>query len=121
MSRHSRRALRRETGARSRTARAWCSARADGFELGVEFLGGPGKALAVAGKADDADHQDDVDVRILTEKLGALLFGLAGKGDDISPLEHRPEVSPVGHGRRSHDVRKMRTVGVEDVIVPVRL
>lgn len=45
----------------------------EALDEGVEFLGGPGKALAVAGKADDADHQDDT-IRQAIESFGSVDF-----------------------------------------------
>ena len=45
----------------------------EALEEAVEFLGGPGKALAVAGKADDADHQDDT-IRQAIESFGSVDF-----------------------------------------------
>lgn len=45
----------------------------EALDEAVEFLGGPGKALAVAGKADDADHQDDT-IRQAIESFGSVDF-----------------------------------------------
>ncbi len=69
----------------------------------------------------DADHQDDVDVTIHCKELAALLLGVACERHHIGALEHRPQIRTRRGDGRSHDVHVVRTVGIDHIIVPVRL
>jgi hypothetical protein len=51
----------------------------------------------------------------------ALLLGRAGERDDVGALEHVAEVGPIGERGAAGDVAEMRTVGIDDVVVPVGL
>ena len=69
----------------------------------------------------DADHEHDVDVAIHGEQLAALLLGVLRQRDDIRSLEHREQIGTSMRDGRPRDVREVRTIGVDHVIVPVRL
>jgi NAD(P)-dependent dehydrogenase (short-subunit alcohol dehydrogenase family) len=60
--------------------------RPDGVAAAVELLGGPGRALGVAGKADDPEHRQDAVRRAITE-FGRLDFLVNNAG--INPV-HGP-------------------------------
>ena len=51
----------------------------------------------------------------------ALLLGVSRERDDVGALEHRRQIRAIGEHGRPHDVREVRTVGIDDVVVPVRL
>jgi hypothetical protein len=68
----------------------------------------------------DADHKNNVDFRINLEKIAALIFSVPCESDDVHPLEHRAEISTSGKGGGFNDLGEMRTVGLDDVIGPVR-
>lgn len=55
----------------------------EGLDEAVESLGGPACALAVAGKADDTDHQDDT-IRQTLEAFGSVDFLVNNTG--INPM-----------------------------------
>ncbi len=69
----------------------------------------------------DADHKHDLYVSILLEQPSAPLFSGSRKCDNVSPLEHVPQVGAIGQRRGANDVTEVRAVGVNDVIVPVGL
>ena len=50
-----------------------------------------------------------------------MLCGRAGERHDVGPLEHGAQVRTIGKRGELHDVTKVGTVGIEDVVVPVRL
>ena len=60
-------------------------------------------------------------VGVLLEQAPTPLFGRSCKGDDVRALEHRAQIGAIGQSRRADDVTEMRAVGVNDVVVPVRL
>ena len=76
--------------------------------------------LAGVGGAD-ADHQNDVDVTVDGEQFPALLLGVSRERHHVGALEHRAQIGRDGGYGRPNDVREMRTVGIDDVVVPVRL
>ena len=67
----------------------------------------------------DADHEHDVDVAVHGEQLAALLLGVSRERDDVDAVEHRRQIRSTGGQARSHDVHEMRTIGIDDVVVPV--
>ena len=69
----------------------------------------------------DADHEDDVDVAVDLEQQSTLLFRRARERDDIGAAEHRAQILAIGAHRVTNDFLEVRTGGLDDVVVPVRL
>ena len=69
----------------------------------------------------DADHENDVYIRIHVEKRAALLFGISRERNDIHSLEHRAKITATCESSRASYICEVRTVRVENVIRPVRL
>ena len=67
------------------------------------------------------DHQNDVVVGVRLEQLATARFRIAHEGNDIGALQHRTEIAAVCKHSRPHDVREVRAVRVDNVVVPVRL
>jgi hypothetical protein len=68
----------------------------------------------------DAHHENDVDVAVHREKFTALLLRVSRERDDIDAVEHRRQIRSTSRQARSHDVHEVWTVGIDDVVVPVR-
>src|SRR5882672_7259244 len=71
-------------------------------------------------RGTDSDHEHDVDVAVHCEQLATLLLARASERDDVRSLEHRAEVGATRADRRSNDLHEVRTVRIDDVIMPVR-
>jgi hypothetical protein len=69
----------------------------------------------------DTNHEHDIDVDIGLEQSGTAMLGIARQRDDIGALQHCAEITPVRVHRRVYDITKVRTFGIDDVIVPVCL
>jgi len=69
----------------------------------------------------DTDHQHDVVIGVRLEQLPTLRLRVAHERHDVGALQHGAEIAAVGKYGRTHDVGEMRTVGVDHVVVPVRL
>ena len=50
-----------------------------------------------------------------------MLLGVAGEGHDVGALEHRAEITSLRVHRGADDVLEMGSVGIDDVVMPVRL
>src|SRR5262247_2386321 len=72
-------------------------------------------------RSSHADHEHDLHVDILLEKSAALLLGRSGERDHIGPLEHLLQIGAIGESRCPNDVAEVRPLGVDDVVLPVRL
>ena len=68
-----------------------------------------------------ADHEHHVDVRVDLEKVAALLFGFPRQRHDVGTREHLRQISAIRMHRRPRDLGKVRAIGIDDVVVPVRL
>ena len=69
----------------------------------------------------DADHEHDLHVHILLEQTAALLLRGSGERDHIGTLEHLLQIGPIGESCCPNHVAEVWTLGVDDVILPVRL
>jgi hypothetical protein len=67
----------------------------------------------------DADHEDNVDLRINLEEIAALIFGITSEGNNVHSLEHRAEISASGKRSGFYDFGEMRAVWLDDVVGPV--
>jgi hypothetical protein len=68
----------------------------------------------------DADHQHNIDVGVVFEQSAALLRRGASERNNVGSLEHGTKVRTISKCSELHYVTKVRTVRVEDVVVPVR-
>ena len=69
----------------------------------------------------DADHEDDLHIDILLEQAAASLLSGSRECDHVGALEHVSQIRTVGERRSTYDVAEVWTIGVDDVVVPVRL
>src|SRR5688572_8030645 len=68
-----------------------------------------------------AHHEHDVVLGVEPEQLTALRFGVTNERHHVRPLQNGTQIASVRQHGRSDDVHEVRTVGVDDVIVPVGL
>jgi hypothetical protein len=68
----------------------------------------------------NSHHEDDVDVGVVLEQSTALFFGGSGECDHVCALEHGAQIGSIRQRGELHYVSKVGTVGIEDVVVPVR-
>ncbi len=69
----------------------------------------------------NADHEHDLHVDVLFEQSAALLLGGPGERDHIGPLEHLLQIAAIGESGCPNDIAEVRTLGIDDVILPVGL
>ena len=70
-------------------------------------------------RSTDANHEHDINVGVVLDQCAALFFSGSGERDDVGSLEHRAEIGAIGKRGELHYVPEMRTVGIENVVVPV--
>ena len=69
----------------------------------------------------NADHEHDVYVGVLLEQTPTLLLGRPRERDDVSAGEHVAQVRAVSQCSGTNDVAEVRTIRIDDVVVPVGL
>ena len=69
----------------------------------------------------DANHENDIRIDVGFEDAAALALGESSKGDHIDACEHRAEVIAVGVRGGANYFLEVRSLGVQDVVCPVRL
>ena len=71
--------------------------------------------------AAHADHQIAVGGPVDTEHLVSPARRFLHELDQVGGSEQRGEVAPIGAERRPHDIFRLRAVGIQHVVVPVRV
>lgn len=69
----------------------------------------------------DADHQDDINIDILLQEPGALVFRRSCERHNVCAIKHFAEIRPASERGRAYNIPKMWPVGIYDVVVPIRL
>jgi len=71
-------------------------------------------------RGTDADHEDNIRIDVGFEDSPAFRFGESSQRDDVDAREHGAEVIAIRVGRSTNDFLEVWTLGVEDVVRPVR-
>jgi hypothetical protein len=76
--------------------------------------------LAGVGRAN-TNHEHHVDIDVLLQEPSAPLFRGPSERDDVGSLEHLLQVGTICQRRRADYVDEVRTIRIDDVILPIGL